>query len=224
MQKLCAGMIRDLARNWCNYIFDLFPAAGANDREHEEFRVRKRCRQYGMHSDERVGTKHQVVIPKAVFNKLGLAPGDYVEVALRKNQTVITRKKFVDDFPTTDEALGSKTRASIRQGLKEIKAGKGHGPFKNAKNLISDLHRKARGTKSLAFSMELIYSPAFLEAYGKLATELREQVDKQPALLAGNPHHPSLRTHKRRGEGNVWQARITQKYRLFSRWTQTPST
>jgi AbrB family looped-hinge helix DNA binding protein len=95
----------------------------------------------------RVGTKHQVVIPKAVFSKLGLAPGDYVEVSLRKNQAVITRKKFVDDFPTTDEAIGPKTRASIRQGLKELKAGKGRGPFKNAKDLISDLHRRVRSAK-----------------------------------------------------------------------------
>ena len=65
--------------------------------------------------------------------------------------------------------------------------------------------------------MELIYSPAFLKAYAKLSAELREQVDKQLVLLADNPHHPSLRTHKRRGEGDVWQARITQKYRLFFR-------
>jgi mRNA-degrading endonuclease RelE of RelBE toxin-antitoxin system len=65
--------------------------------------------------------------------------------------------------------------------------------------------------------MELIYSPVFLKAYTKLSVELREQVDKQLVLLADNPHHPSLRTHKRRGEGGVWQARITQKYRLFFR-------
>jgi hypothetical protein len=68
-------------------------------------------------------------------------------ISPRKNQAVITRKKFVDDFPTTDEAIGPKTRASIRQGLKEMKAGRGRGPFKNAKDVISDLHRKAGGVK-----------------------------------------------------------------------------
>jgi AbrB family looped-hinge helix DNA binding protein len=95
----------------------------------------------------RVGTKHQIVIPKAVFAKLGLAPGDYVEVSLRKNHAVITRKKFVDDFPTTDEVIGPKTRASIQKGLKELKAGRSRGPFKNAKDLISDLHRKSAAKK-----------------------------------------------------------------------------
>ena len=63
--------------------------------------------------------------------------------------------------------------------------------------------------------MELSYSPAFLKAYENLSGELREQVDKQIAILAANPHHPSLRTHKRRGEKDVWQARITRSYRLF---------
>jgi mRNA-degrading endonuclease RelE of RelBE toxin-antitoxin system len=63
--------------------------------------------------------------------------------------------------------------------------------------------------------MELVYSPAFLKAYAKLSAELREHVDKQLHLLADNPHHPSLRTHKRRGEGEVWQARTTRNYRLF---------
>jgi AbrB family looped-hinge helix DNA binding protein len=95
----------------------------------------------------RVGTRHQVVIPKAVFSKLGLAPGDYVEVSLRKNHAVLTRKKFVDDFPISDEPIGPKTRLSIRRGRKEIKEGKGRGPFKNAKDLISDLHRNAGGAK-----------------------------------------------------------------------------
>ncbi len=65
--------------------------------------------------------------------------------------------------------------------------------------------------------MQLIYSPAFLKAYEKLSAELRDQVDKQLTLLADNPHHPSLRTHKRRGEEYLWQARITRNYRLFFR-------
>ncbi len=65
--------------------------------------------------------------------------------------------------------------------------------------------------------MELIYSAAFLKAYSKLTPELRDQVDKQLLLLAYNPHHPSLHTHKRRGQEHLWQARITRSYRLFFR-------
>ena len=63
--------------------------------------------------------------------------------------------------------------------------------------------------------MKLIYSPGYLRAYRKLTPEIRELVDKQCAILAIDPHYPSLRTHKRRGEGEVWQARITGNYRLF---------
>ncbi len=95
----------------------------------------------------RVGARHQVVIPKAVFSKLGLVPGDYVEVSVRNNRAVITRKKFVDDSPVTDEAIGPKTQASIRRGLKEIKARKGRGPFRNAKELIADLRRNTKRAK-----------------------------------------------------------------------------
>ena len=65
--------------------------------------------------------------------------------------------------------------------------------------------------------MELIYAPAFLKNYRELTAELREQVDKQLSFLAIDPHHPSLRIHKRRGEKGIWQARITRSYRLFFR-------
>lgn len=65
--------------------------------------------------------------------------------------------------------------------------------------------------------MQLIYSPAFLKDYARLAPKLRDQVDKQLTLLAENPRHPSLRVDKRRGEGDTWQARITRSQRLFFR-------
>ena len=95
----------------------------------------------------RVGTKHQIVIPKDVFSKLGLVPGDYVEVSVRKNEAVIKRKKIVDDFPITDEPIGPKTQAALKRGLKEIAQGKVHGPFRTAKELqafLDSLKKKRR--------------------------------------------------------------------------------
>ena len=95
----------------------------------------------------RVGTKHQVVIPKAVFSKLGLAPGDYVDVSIRKNEAVIKRKKIVDDFPISDEPIGPKTRATIRRGLKDLELGNVSGPFRTAKELqahLDSLKKKRR--------------------------------------------------------------------------------
>lgn len=63
--------------------------------------------------------------------------------------------------------------------------------------------------------MNLNYTVGFLRCYEKLTLDIRNQIDKQLALLASDPHHPSLRTHKRRGEDDVWQARITRSYRLY---------
>ena len=37
----------------------------------------------------KVGPKHQVVIPKAVRTKLGVDPGDYVEVAFQRDHATI---------------------------------------------------------------------------------------------------------------------------------------
>ena len=98
----------------------------------------------------RVGTKHQVVIPKAVFLKLGLVPGDYVEVSARKNEAVIKRKRIVDDYPVTDEPLGPKMRASLRRRLKDLAEGRIHNPFRTAKELQAylDSLKKPRRKRS----------------------------------------------------------------------------
>lgn len=61
----------------------------------------------------------------------------------------------------------------------------------------------------------IVPSPQFEKEYGKLELQVQRQIDKSLGLLRENPHHPSLRTHKRRGEGNIWQARVTRDYRLY---------
>lgn len=63
--------------------------------------------------------------------------------------------------------------------------------------------------------MRLINTPRFRRDYGKLPEAVLDQIDKALKLLEENPHHPSLRTHKRRGEHVVWQARATRSYRIL---------
>ncbi|NUN98015.1 MAG: hypothetical protein HUU16_17775 [Candidatus Omnitrophica bacterium] len=48
-----------------------------------------------------------------------------------------------------------------------------------------------------------------------MTPSLQRRADTAIQQLRVNPHHPSLRTHKRAGEGNLWQARVTRSYRLY---------
>lgn len=63
--------------------------------------------------------------------------------------------------------------------------------------------------------MRLVESGRFRREYKKLPVSLQDQVDKTLVLLATNPHHPSLRTHKRQGGRELWQARETRSYRIY---------
>lgn len=64
-------------------------------------------------------------------------------------------------------------------------------------------------------SLRLVYSPRFRRKFRKLDFPVREQVKKALRQLAENPYHPSLRTHKREGESETWQARVSRCYRLY---------
>jgi len=61
----------------------------------------------------------------------------------------------------------------------------------------------------------IIPSPQFRRSYRKLSRQIQNQVDKAANLLSDNPLHPSLRTHKRKGDSDIWQARVTLSHRLF---------
>lgn len=87
----------------------------------------------------KVGTKHQVVIPKAVRTRLGVKPGDYVEIVLGKNQAIIKPKSIVDRW--TDEPIGPLTRAGIKRGLKDAARGRVTKPKKTAKQVRAHLDK-----------------------------------------------------------------------------------
>jgi len=63
--------------------------------------------------------------------------------------------------------------------------------------------------------MRVTFSTRFWRDYYQLPPNIQEQTRKTLKLLRENPHHPSLRTHKRAGEPDVWQARVTRSYRIF---------
>ena len=83
----------------------------------------------------RVGSKNQVVIPKNVRSRLGVRPGDYVEIDIERNRALIKPQKIVD----RDEPIGPKTRAAIRQGLRDVAAGRVSRPLDTARDVQAHL-------------------------------------------------------------------------------------
>lgn len=67
--------------------------------------------------------------------------------------------------------------------------------------------------------MRLVISERFWRNYDKLTPVVQAQVDKALELLKTDPHHPSLRTHKRKDDRTTWQARVSLYYRILFEMT-----
>jgi len=86
----------------------------------------------------KIGSKHQITIPKEIFNKLRLKPGDYVDAQLRNGKVILTPKEVIDkeyDAWFWSREWQEKERAAdeaIRQG--KVKT------FENVEDLIRDLN------------------------------------------------------------------------------------
>ena len=82
----------------------------------------------------KVGSKHQVVIPKSVRDELGIEAGDYVEISRRHNGAMIKLQR-ITNAPPSKEAIGPKTKASIRAGLKDVAKGKSRPALRGKKEV-----------------------------------------------------------------------------------------
>ncbi len=78
----------------------------------------------------KIGASRQVVIPKKIHDKLGLTPGDYLDVELKDNRVVLTPKVLVEK--------------RLAEGLEDLKKGRTLGPFKTAKQAIRALRSRTR--------------------------------------------------------------------------------
>ncbi len=54
----------------------------------------------------------------------------------------------------------------------------------------------------------------FVKEFAALPPAIQKRAKKQLALFLQNPRHPSLQTKKMKGQGNIWEARITKGYRF----------
>jgi AbrB family looped-hinge helix DNA binding protein len=81
----------------------------------------------------KLGRSRQIVIPKKLYDALGLAPGDYLEVELYKdNRLLVTPKELVDKHPEIEKRLA--------EAEEDMKAGRVSGPFTTAQELAQHLN------------------------------------------------------------------------------------
>lgn len=62
--------------------------------------------------------------------------------------------------------------------------------------------------------MEVFYTRSFLQDYDGLPAEIQKRVDRAVDKLAKNTRHPSLQVEKMKGKRNVWEARVSNAYRM----------
>src|SRR5262244_3998043 len=67
----------------------------------------------------KIGQRRQVVIPKEIFEALGLQTGDFVEVTQVKRTVVIKPKKLVD----AEDVLTPEEERAIRRGEAQLRRG-----------------------------------------------------------------------------------------------------
>jgi AbrB family looped-hinge helix DNA binding protein len=74
----------------------------------------------------KIGVSRQVVIPKRIHDRLGLVPGDYLQVELKGDKVIMTPQAFV-----------AKRLAEARE---DIRKGRVHGPFESGAEAVRYLH------------------------------------------------------------------------------------
>jgi AbrB family looped-hinge helix DNA binding protein len=77
----------------------------------------------------KIGTSRQVVIPKKIHDKLGLAPGDYLQVDESKGRVIFTPKTLVDKH----------VQARLNEAMQDVQNGRVSRKFRSAKAVARSL-------------------------------------------------------------------------------------
>jgi len=67
----------------------------------------------------KIGQRRQVVIPKKIFDSIGLREGNFVEINQWKGQVIIKSKAIGD----SEETLNAAEEKLLKRGFKELKQG-----------------------------------------------------------------------------------------------------
>ena len=86
----------------------------------------------------KLGVSRQVVIPKKLHDRLGLKPGDYLEVEEQQGRVVMTPKTLID----------SRVHAAFRGSMEDFKSGRYSGPFDTVEEATASLHKEAAGRRA----------------------------------------------------------------------------
>jgi AbrB family looped-hinge helix DNA binding protein len=88
----------------------------------------------------KLGASRQIVIPKKLYDALGLEAGDYLEVELYEGEKLlVTPKELVDKHPEIDKRLA--------EAEEDVQAGRLSGPFPTAADAVKALRSTARRKK-----------------------------------------------------------------------------
>ena len=88
----------------------------------------------------KIGPKHQITIPKEIFESLHLKVGDFVETTIKNNAVVLIPQKLV---PKDQEWFWTKEWQEMeREADKAVAKGKVSGPFSKASDALKALKKK----------------------------------------------------------------------------------
>lgn len=62
--------------------------------------------------------------------------------------------------------------------------------------------------------MKIVHTKTSRRDFESLPKEIQKIAEKKLELFGDNPHHPSLHVKKMEGLKNIWEGRITGKYRF----------
>ncbi len=88
----------------------------------------------------RIGPKHQITIPQEAFERLGLKPGDFLEVEVRDEVLYLVPQKLIP----RDQAWfwSEEWQEMEREADKAIAEGELSGPFDSVDDLIHHLRSR----------------------------------------------------------------------------------
>lgn len=78
----------------------------------------------------KVGISRQVVIPKKLYDQLGLTPGDYLEVEREGDRIILTPKTLIEK--------------RLAESFEDFRKGRIHGPFDSAQAAIRALKKRPK--------------------------------------------------------------------------------